>query len=180
MSERHEPIPLSKPASVRDEWFDGEPRYSVPPETAKPQPVILASKARTVLAGIVVGAAAGTVAISVARVVARRDITQAIARALSGGNLRDVPSAGWAFGVAALTGAVLALVVALVTRHVRRAIPIAIFGAIFAPVLWLGVHVLALRHHAWLVTEALPIGPMIVGSAIYGALLSLIVPIRGH
>lgn len=191
MSERNEPIPLtksgrpeamplSKPASLRDEWFDREVRHSVPPDTGRLPPVVLPSRARAVFAGIAVGAVAGAVAITVARVLAKRDVSDAIARAITGGNLHGLPKEAWAFGLAAIIGACIAVLVALVTRHVKRAIPVAIFGAVFAPVLWLGVHVVALRHHAWLVTEALPIGPMIVGSALFGALLCLIVPIRGR
>jgi hypothetical protein len=179
-SGRPEPMPLSQPASLRDEWFNREVRHSVPPDTGRLPPVVLPSRGRAAFAGIVVGAVAGAVGITVARVLAKRDVSAAIAQALTGGNLHGVPKEGWTFGLAALFGAVIALAVALVTRHVRRAVPIAIFGAVFAPVLWLGLHVVALRHHAWLVTEALPIGPMIIASALYGALLALIVPIRGR
>jgi len=53
------------------------------------------------------------------------------------------------------------------------------FGAIFAPVLGLCLHVFALRRHDELLL-ALRLGPMLVGIAVFGALLALIVPVRGR
>lgn len=154
-----------EPGPASDEWFALEPRYSLPPSASvPPPPPKLPSRARSAIAGVVVGAAGGAVALTTAQVLAKRELS-------------IVSGTGWA--IAAVLGAILAVLVALVTRHVRRALPIAIFGAVFGPVVWLGAHVIVLRRHAALI-EALPLGPMLVGIALFGVLLAAIVPTRGH
>ncbi len=163
---------------MSEEWFEREPRYSLPPPlSVPPPPPKLPSAPRTILAGVVIGAVGGAAALSIAQALAKTDANHAIARALSQSS--GVPDAVWAFGVACSIGAFIAVLVAMLTRHVQRALPIAMFGAIFAPVLWLCLHVFALRRHDELLL-ALRLGPMLVGIAVFGALLALIVPVRGR
>lgn len=179
-----EPIPLTQPAhsGLRDSWFDGQPRHSVPPSTSMPPPPPLPSRGRTIFAGALVGAVAASAGVFVARALSAHmpyDVVKGLARTVSRGDLRGLPEAAWAFGTAGIVGLLLGVAVALLTRHVRRALPLTIFGMIFAPVLWLGVHVLSVRHHPWLAL-ALPIGPMLIGCAAFGLLLGLVIPLRGR
>jgi len=154
-----------EPGPASDEWFALQPRYSLPPSiSVPPPPPKLPSRGRTALAGLVVGAVGGAACLALAQVLAKRD-------------LAVMPGTGWA--VAAAIGATIAVNVALVTRHVRRALPLAIFGVVFGPFAWLGVYVIAVRRHAAF-AAALPLGPMLLGIALFGALLALIVPARGH
>lgn len=154
-----------EPGPASDEWFALQPRYSLPPSiSVPPPPPKLPARGRTVLAGLVVGALGGAACLAVAQLLAKRELA--------------VMSGAW-WALAAAIGATIAVNVALVTRHVHRALPLAIFGVVFGPVVWLGVHVIALRRHAAFAT-ALPLGPMLLGIALFGALLALIVPVRGH
>ena len=143
--------------------------------------VVLPSRARTVYAGLAAGAIAGAGGFLLAWTVGKRvgvDLVGAIAGSLSRGPLSVVPGIARGllppFAIALFVG----VLVALVTRHVRRAIPVSIFGAIFVPTTWLALHVVALHRAPWLVS-VLPLGPMLLGCALFGLLLGSVVAIRG-
>jgi len=158
-------------------WFDGQPRSSRP----SVPPIALPSRARTIYAGLAAGAIAGAGGITLAWIAAKRsgvDLVASIGRAVSYAPLRAVPVLVRGLVPSFAIAVVIGIIVALLTRHVKRAIPVSIFAMIFTPAVWLGVHVLAL-HRAPGLAAALPLGPMLLGWATFGALLGTAVAIRG-
>jgi hypothetical protein len=163
-----------------DPWFDEEPRQSVPPSASVAPPPPLASRTRATVAGAVVGGIGGIVAVAVATLAARRrgaDVAAVIGGLASRG---DDPLVTQAVGLAlaAVLGMAVGVTISQLTRHVRRATPVLLFGTVFAPAVWLAVHVFVLRRLEPLLASTLPFTAMLLGSAAFGALLSAVVPLR--
>jgi hypothetical protein len=165
-----------------DRWFDEEPRPSVLPGASQPPSPPLPSRGRSTIAGGVVGAFAGIVATAIAAL-AWGHATIEAARAIGGAASPTIDSAARAavgFAIVGLLGGLAGIGLSRLTRHVRRVTPLLLFGMIFAPALWLALYVFVLGRVTPHLAAALPFNAILIGSATFGGLLALLVPLRGR
>jgi hypothetical protein len=152
--------------------------------TSEPMVVVARrGELRPVTAGAVVGGVGGAVMLAVSTLVARRaghelDLASLIGASISRGWLAG-NAAFWAgLTLSILTGAVVGMLFANLTRRLRLLAPLMAFGLVLTTSTWLVIHALALpRFVPWL-ARALPIGPMTIGAALFGIILSLELPLR--
>ncbi len=180
------PVPLVKRADLRESWFDAQqppPRessFSLPPPSI-PRPTV----GRSILAGVVAGAVAGVAFVGTAMVAAQRlrlpgNIARTIGTWVSRGALSGDSATYGAVGALAGVGLLLGTVLSISTRHVRRTLPLLMFGVIFAPVLWLAVHVFVLRRFSPGLAAELPFSAMTLGALAFGACFALVPALRGR
>jgi hypothetical protein len=135
------------------------------------------------LFGLIGGAAGGPVMLYAARALAKQlrqdiDIVRTLGSAIPHAAFGD--DGAWAGGLAlaAGAGALVGLMLGALMQHVSRVAARIFIGLIIGPVLWIAVDAFALRHFAPTLAHALPVVPMIVGAAAYGACVALIPPLR--
>ena len=186
MSESHDPVPLVRPGGgVEKNWFDAQPRVSLPPSAPSmppSAPFARVKPGRAIVAGAVAGVFGGIAFALVPQLVSEKTKHPVpVARVFGMILTRNVDNQSVAGVVGcAVVGLVLAALIIFLTRHVKRALPIALFGLVFAPIVWLAVQSLVLpRTSPWL-ASMLPIGPMLLGAAAGGLSLVLAIPIRGR
>ena len=184
-SEPQDPVPLVRPAGLREPWFDAQPPRSsltsIPP-SAPSGAFAHVTAGRALLAGAIAGLFGGIAFAIVPGLASTRvghyvDVA-AVFGVLVASSVRDARLVGVV--ACALVGLVFGALVIFLTRHVKRALPIALFGIVFTPVAWLAFQALLLpRFSPWL-ASMLPIGPMLLGAAAGGLSLALAIPIRGR
>lgn len=176
-----DPVPLVRPAGLREPWFDGQPRPSLPPSIPPPSGAFVrVTPGRALMAGGIAGVVGGAAFALVPGLVSSRIAYYVDVAAVFG--VLFAPRADNAKLIGILVcvaiGLVFGALVTLLTRHVKRALPIALFGLVFTPGLWLAFQALLLpRMSPWL-ASMLPIGPMLVGAAAGGLSLVLAVPLK--
>jgi hypothetical protein len=183
-----EPFPLMRrrdEIGLGERWFDApDARASRTSIESSPPPPWRAPTARSVMAGIVTGAAGGFGLVASAALVGfafdpEANVPHTLGTWVSGAALQGELATAAGFGSAVLVGAALAVLLSLATRHLRRGLPLLLFGVIFVPALWLAIDVLLLRRYAPTHEAGLPFGAMVVGAAVFGACFALLPKLRG-
>jgi hypothetical protein len=179
-----DPVPLVRAPSLRESWFDTHredsvSRPSISSELDVRDSLIFGtSRNSSTLCGAFIGLVAASAMIATAMFASHADV----ARILGGAFTRY--ASGWesTAGLAAFSviGMLLGAGFARATKHVERMLPVAIFGIVFSPIVWLALHVFVLARFAPAVAAALPVGALVMGAAVAGLFLSLVVPLRGH
>jgi len=179
-----EAVPLVKRADLRESWFDGHPPResltSIPPPPP-PKPAL----GRTILGGCIAGFVGGVAFVGVASLAAQKlrlgsNVARTFGTWLSRGALLDNAATYGGVVMIAGIGLVLGAFLSLATRHVRRGLPMMLFGLLFAPVVWLSLHVFVLRRFVPARAAELPFGPLVLGAAVFGACFGLLPALRGR
>ena len=164
---------MSEPKEeLRESWFAKPVRLSERPSSLPPPPPPARSARATFALGALAGLVGGAAALLLAGQMTRSfgpalDIAEEVGRGVGHGREAGV-------ALAAGAGALLGGLLALAMRHARLWIGRLIFASIGSAALWFCVHVALLaRHHA-----TLPLVPMLLGMAAYGACIAAVPPAR--
>lgn len=177
-----QPIPLTRRGDLRENWFDAEPRYSIPVIESIPPPGWRASIYRSLLAGIVAGVTGGLCFTGIVTLMSlvlglENNVPRNIGAWITDGALTDLFATLAGVGVVVAIALATTLFLSVVTRHVRRATHLVIFGVIVMPSLWLSIDAL-MRVYAPSLAVALPVVPMTIGWLGFGACFGLLPPLR--
>ena len=153
---------------LRESWFGKRVHASEPPLSLPPPRPRGRAASSTFALGVVAGAIGGAVALLLAGQMTHRfgptvDVAQAVGHVIGRG-------AESGLAVAGLAGALLGGLLALTMQNARRWIGRLIFASTASVALWFLVHVaLVARHRA-----TLPLVPMLIGVAAYGACVAFV------
>ena len=133
---------------------------------------------RPATAGLLAGGAAGVLMLAAAdRVLHARggalDLVQFVGRLVSKGALVGLHAQLAGFGAALVAGAVIGVLFAKVTRHLRRFAPLLLWSLVFFPAAWTLLQAFVLPVAAPWLAPMLPFVPMLAGTAVYAAVVSL-------
>lgn len=184
----HEAFALTRIRESFAEWFDASEneddlRTTSPSIDLEAPELILvraAGELHPASAGAMAGAVAGPAAMAAATVLSQKahhsvDFAGTIASVVTHGG-SHAHWIGWTAIV--VLGALLGTAFAMITRRLRSFPPMIAFGVIFASCTWTVIHGVALPRIAPWLAQMLPYAPMVIASAIFGALLAVQVPIR--
>lgn len=183
-----EPFALNRIRESFADWFESfddeqDLRTTSPSLDWDPPELILvraAGELHPATAGAMAGAVAGPAAMAAATLLSNKihhsvDLAGTVATVVTHG-ASHAQWIGWTAIV--VLGALLGTAFALITRRLRSFPPMIAFGVIFSACLWTLVQGLALPRIAPWLSNMLPYAPMVIASAVFGALLALQVPIR--
>lgn len=172
-------------------WFDharntmGSMTSMVSLFSAPPMVVVRrANEMRPVPAGLIAGALAGPAMLGVASLVTAAsshysgNIAQTLGLAISRGAVAGDQAIALGIGATVVVGALVGALFAFVARRLRQLAPLLVFGTLLATSTWMVVQLLAMPRFAPWLARALPIGPMMIGAAVFGLVCSMELPLR--
>jgi len=183
-----EPFALSRVRESFADWFDThdvEAMRATSFSFDAPELILVrgAGEMRPATAGAMAGALAGPAMVGVATALsAKAHHAVALPAMIGHAVTRGAAPAHWmaivGWTVAVALGATIGSAFGVITRRMRAFAPMIAFGMVVASALWTVLHALALPRLAPWLAKLLPYGPMVIASAVFGAVLALEVPLR--